>query len=195
MNYQGLQHASSALASHLGGNIRGGDPFTFCPSVWEYVINRFAVMSVLDIGSGCGDAAAWFYRKGLQVIAVEGMDENISNSLYPAIKQDLTIGPIVTKVDLVHCQEVVEHIDEKYLENLLASLATGRVVLMTHALPGQGGYHHVNEQPSDYWVNHLSRIGGSFLQEDPARIRALAKADGGVYMEQTGMVFLNSSRA
>ena len=32
-------------------------------------------------------------------------------------KHDLTKGPVVARVDLVHCQEVVEHIEERYLDN------------------------------------------------------------------------------
>jgi len=68
---------------------------------------------------------------------------SVEVSLYPAIQHDLTKGAVFARVDLVLCQEVVEHIEEKYLENLLDSFATGKYVLMTHAVPGQGGHHHV----------------------------------------------------
>lgn len=120
---------------------------------------------------------------------IDGLPENIQRSFYPTIQHDLTLGLVRTKVDLAHCQEVVEHIDERYLGNLLDSLATGRVILMSHALPGQSGCHHVNLQSSDYWIEHVSSQGYSFLGEDTKRIREKAVADGAPYMSETGLLF------
>jgi SAM-dependent methyltransferase len=171
-----------------------GDPFTYCPTVWDYVISRFCIGSVLDLGSGCGNASTYFHRKGLSVLAVDGLAENVEKSLYPAILIDVTKMPIRTRVDLVYCQEVVEHIEEKYLDNLLASLLNGKFVLMTHALPGQPGYHHVNEQPSEYWIKHLEQRGCDLLEEDTARIRKFAELDNAPYMARSGMIFSNNSR-
>lgn len=48
--YEGLSCMVSQEAPHLGGNIAEGDPFTFAPKVWDYLIKRFAVRSVLDLG-------------------------------------------------------------------------------------------------------------------------------------------------
>jgi len=76
------------------------------------VIERFCITSVLDLGSGIGNAAFWFFKKGLQTVAIEGLPANIPYSFYPAICHDLTKGPVITKVDFVHCQEVVEHIED-----------------------------------------------------------------------------------
>jgi hypothetical protein len=174
---------------HLGGNIVEGDPFTFCPKTWAYVVERFAISSVMDLGSGGGYAADYFYCRGLKTVAVDGLYENVRASSYPAICHDLTRGPVITSVDLVHCQEVVEHIDESYLGSLLSSLACGRVILMTHALPGQGGYHHVNEQPESYWVECLEDKGYNLLVEDTARVRRIAEEEGAVYMQRSGLVF------
>ncbi|HEC7514597.1 TPA: hypothetical protein R3975_004071 [Salmonella enterica subsp. enterica serovar Muenchen] len=179
---------------HLGGNIAEGDPRTYAPSVWDYVIKRFAVKSVLDIGSGLGYAANYFYNAGLQTLAVEGFPFNVKHSLYPALLQDITQKPILCKVDLVHCQEVVEHIEEAFLENLLSSLTCGRFILITHAFPGQGGHNHVNEQPVEYWINHLRRSSCELLEEDTRRIRHLAANDGAIYLAQSGLLFANRSR-
>ena len=94
----------------------------------------------------------------------------------------------------MHCQEVVEHIEEAFLENLLQSLACGKFILMTHALPGQGGYHHVNEKPTEYWVEHLRRYNCHVLAEDTARVRKLAEAENARFLAQTGLVLVNRSR-
>src|SRR3974390_601941 len=128
--YQGATFVESPAEPQLGGNIREGDPFTYSPIVWGYVVERFSITSVMDLGSGIGNAANYFFRKhNLRTIAVEGLVDNVRNSVYPAICHDLSKGPVITKVDLVHCQEVVEHIDEQYLPNLLDTLACGRVIL------------------------------------------------------------------
>jgi hypothetical protein len=189
MTYDGLSFKANDLEPHLGGNVSEGDPFTFSPTVWDYAINRFAVSSVLDLGSGMGNAAEFFFRRGLRVLAVDGFAENVRKAIYPTLKVDLCTSPVACKVDLVHCQEVVEHIEEKYLDNLLSSLCCGKYVLMTHALPGQGGHHHVNLQPRQYWVEHMRRRGFSCLEEDSARIRRLAGTEGARYLAATGLIF------
>jgi SAM-dependent methyltransferase len=190
----GLQYAIDRSAPHLGGNVKAGDPYTYCPSVWDYVIARFCIRSVLDLGSGCGNAANYFHKAGLGVIAVDGLPENVATAFYPTVLHDLTNGPIGTRVDLVHCQEVVEHIEEQYLDHLLDSLLCGRIILMTHALPEQGGYHHVNLQPPEYWIDHLERRGCSLLEADTARVRDFASKDDAAHMARTGLVFINSAR-
>jgi hypothetical protein len=191
MSYKGLKDARDASVPHLGGNIIFGDPFTFCPSVWDYVISRFGVETALDLGSGCGNAALYFHNRGVRVLAVDGYIPNVMSSIYPAIQHDITTGPIVTKVDLVHCQEVVEHIDEQYINALMGSMLCGKVILMTHALPGQTGYHHVNLQPPEYWIRQFELRGGVLLEEDTRRIRQLAEKDGALFMRATGMIFSN----
>lgn len=188
-NYNGLTTADAQDRAHLGGNIKEGDPFTFCPRVWSYLIDRFCVNSMLDLGSGVGHAAEFFFRKGIRTIAVDGLVENLNMSLYPTICHDLTKAPVVTNVDLVNCQEVVEHIEEKYLDNLLSSLSCGRVVFMTHALPEQKGFHHVNLQPMQYWVQALTERGYNLMAEDTNRIREIAGQEGALYAHNSGLIF------
>lgn len=189
ITYAGLTLAANQEAVHLGGNIVEGDAYTHSPSVWSYVIDRFAVKSVMDLGSGRGHAAQFFANKGLSVVAVDGLETNVQEAHYPTICHDLTKGPFKTKVDLVHCQEVVEHIDEAHLDHLLNSFRSGDVVLLTHAVPGQGGYHHVNCKGSDYWIEQMRLAGYAFLPEDTQRIRKLAEADRAIYMAKTGLLF------
>lgn len=187
--YSGTTAVKSADQPHLGGNIKQGDPYTFCPRVWDYVIDRFSITSVMDLGSGIGNAAHYFFTKHMRTVAIEGLAESIKDSLYPAVCHDLTKGPVVTNVDLVHCQEVVEHIEERFLDHLLSSLACGRVILMTHALPGQDGHHHVNLQPTDYWIKHVSARGYELLAEDTNRIRSIATQERALYMQKSGLLF------
>jgi SAM-dependent methyltransferase len=191
---EGSVQVVNADAPHLGGNCVFGDPRTFSPNVWNYVIDRFGVESVLDVGSGLGHSSRYFFRRGLQVIAVEGLADNVRDAIFPTLLHDLTNGPIQTRVDLVHCQEVVEHIEERFLENLLRSLTCGKYILMTNALPGQGGHHHVNEQSTEYWIEHLARYDCHVLASDTKRIRAMANAEGAPYFATTGLLLANRKR-
>ena len=194
MSYAGLQSATDPNAPHLGGNIRGGDPHTWCPKVWDYVVDRFGVTSVLDFGSGSGTTALYLHRRGLQVCAVDGLDENLAASVFPTIKHDVTQGPFISRFDLIHCQEVVEHIEAASVPHLLQSFSGAKFVLMTHALPGQQGFHHVNLQADDYWIGQMATEGFSLLQEDTDRIRRIAASERSVYMAQSGLMFANSKR-
>lgn len=188
MNYR---YALSEDTPHLGGNIKEGDYNTHCPNVWKYLIDRFAVRTVLDLGSGIGYSSHYFSKQGCQVLAVDGLAENVRNAVYPTVLHDLRNGPVVTNVDLVHCQEVAEHIQPAFVWNLINSLACGKFVLMTHALPGQHGHHHVNLQPPEYWLELLEQAGLFMLPEDTARVRLIAQEEGAIYVAQTGMVLAN----
>jgi cyclopropane fatty-acyl-phospholipid synthase-like methyltransferase len=175
---------------HLGGNFAGGDPATWCPSAWDYVVKKYNVKSVMDVGSGRGYAAQWFSNQGLTVTAIEGLKENVDNAIVSTSLHDLTEGAFVNPVDFVNCIEVVEHIEEKFLDNLLTTLCQGKYLLMTHAVPGQRGWHHVNCQPSEYWIKHLDARGFSLSVEDTAEIQKLAAQDGGKHIARNGMIFI-----
>lgn len=189
----GYEFVINENTAHVGGNISEGDPRTFAPSVWDYLTKRFAIKSVMDLGSGMGYSADYFYKSGVKVLAVDGMPENCKQANYPTIHIDLTKSKALARVDLVHCQEVVEHIEEKFLDNLLSSLTSGRFIVMTHAFPGQGGHHHVNEQPTEYWIEHLRRYNCEVLVEDTNRVRKLAQNDGAVYLAESGLVLVNKA--
>ena len=180
--------------SHLGGNINFGDPHTHSPDSWDYLIKRFSPRSVLDVGSGRSYSSSYFYRAGLQVIAVDGLRENCEKAVYPTLQVDLSKTSVFCPVDLVHCQELVEHVEEQYVENVLQTLANGRFIVMTNALPGQGGYHHVNEKPTEYWIAHLERYGYSVLPEDTNRLRRIAANEGAIYLAKTGLILWNNDR-
>ena len=73
--------------------------------------------------------------------------------------------------------------------NVVRTLANGRVIAMTHAVPGQGGYHHVNCQPSAYWIEKLEAIGYKFLPEETeeAKIR-IAESGAWSYFIRSGLI-------
>ena len=174
---------------HLGGNFPNGDPATWCPSAWKFLIDKYQIKTATDVGSGRGWAAKWLQEQGIDTTAIEGLKENVDTAVHPTILLDLTEGYYEKPVDFVNCIEVVEHIEEKYIDNLLTTMCQGKYILMTHAVPGQKGWHHVNCQPSEYWIGHLDRRGYELLIDDTNIVQDLAKKDGGKHISRNGMVF------
>jgi len=181
---------TSKKNTHMGGNLSSRDPGTYSEKVWNYILENYNIQSMLDVGSGLGFTSEWFIAHGVNVISIEGLTENVINSKVKTIEHDLTKSPfILTEIDMVICIEVVEHICEQFLDNLLKTLCCGKFLLMTHAVPGQKGYHHVNCQLSEYWISHIESRGFKLLNHESEVIRELATKDNARWIAQNGMLF------
>jgi hypothetical protein len=141
---------------HLGGYRPGGDEATLYPDLWTWLVESWGVRSMVDVGCGEGIAVDHFAALGVDALGVEGIPQE--HSLI--VTHDYTTGPLYfDPKDLVWSCEFVEHVEERYVDNFLATFACGLDVLITHAEPGQAGYHHVNCQPADYWIERMRVIG------------------------------------
>ena len=73
--------------------------------------------------------------------------------------------PNLGRFDVAICIEVAEHLPKRVAPALVEGLAAmSDRVLFTAAQPGQGGTHHVNEQPREFWLDLFARHG---LRESP----------------------------
>ena len=81
--------------------------------------------------------------------------------------------------------DFVEHVKFQYVNNFLDTFKQGRVIVITHALPKQGGYHHVNERPDEYWIEKIEALGYK-LSDRNDYYRGLAHD----YFAKSGLVFL-----
>ena len=134
---------------------------------------------MLDVGCGEGHCVKFFASEGVTAIGFDGLEvELVAAPSFPSCYTTSGVGPFVKPVDLVHCCEVVEHIDERYVDNVIATLASGNVIAMTHAIPGQGGYHHVNCQTASYWIKRLEALGYTFLQAETQAAKARISESG-----------------
>ena len=177
----------------LGGNYHHGDNQSFTPTLWKYLVERFGVRSVLDVGCGEGHNVNYFYKLGVVAHGIDGLRVNLERAIFPIAWHDLTTAPYYMPVDMVVCIEVVEHIEEQYVSNLLDTLTNGRVICMTHAMPGQDGHHHVNCQPDEYWINHLEARGYVLAYENEV-FREMARIERGFrYFGVSGLVFLRAA--
>jgi hypothetical protein len=68
------------------------------------------------------------------------------------------------RFDLVISLEVAEHLPADCAEGFVEDLTRhGDAVLFSAAIPGQGGWHHVNEQPASFWADLFARHNYSCL--------------------------------
>jgi len=172
---------------HLGGFIEDGDPATWCPAVWDALLAE-GIRSVVDVGCGPGYASEWFHERGCDVLGIDGSEtaERLFRVPGRFLRHDYTAAPLQAASSLAWSCEFVEHVEEKYLANFMATFAGCRTVAMTFAGPGQSGHHHVNCQPADYWVARFAEHGLRFDEPTTMRLRGL---EDGTHFAARGMVF------
>ena len=174
----------------LGGNVRHGDQNTWAPNLWRYLRERFAISSMLDVGCGEGHAVDFFSRMGVKAFGIDGLLGNVQRAVTPIALHDLLSGPFTMPVDFVWSCEVAEHIAPEKVDYYVDTLANARIIAMTHAVPGQPGHHHVNCQPSEYWVAKIASRGYSLYSNNEVLRRIAAQGDVPTYFQYTGLLFL-----
>lgn len=149
---------------HLGGSYgHVNDANTFMPDNWEYLIRKYDIKSVADIGTGHGWNAEWFLNRGVDVIGIEGDPIALADNKLPKerlVDHDYTRNPlIILPKDLAWCSEFVEHVEEQFIPNYVATFKCCKYLCMTHGEPGQNGHHHVNLKDSEWWFKTLAGYG------------------------------------
>jgi SAM-dependent methyltransferase len=125
--------------------------------------------SVVDVGCGVGVWLACFLQSGVNdVSGIDGewvprerlqIPETCFNSA------DLTNPTAVVisrprRFDLVLSLEVAEHLPHSTSDQFIDLLTSlGDLVCFSAAIPGQGGYEHVNEQWQSYWAEKFAARG------------------------------------
>jgi hypothetical protein len=68
--------------------------------------------------------------------------------------------------------EVAEHLAERFADTFVDYMCrTSDTVLLTAAIPGQGGHDHVNEQPNEYWIEKFRARGFRYDVTTTQRMR------------------------
>lgn len=180
--------------SHLGGAyLECNDANTYCPDVWQYLIDKYHIKTVVDIGAGAGFNTVWFHERGLHAVAIEGWDEAIASTKMPmerVIQHDYTLGPLpIPRTDLAWSSEFVEHVEERFIPNWMATVKCCRYFVFTFAVPGQTGYHHVCERPYEFWQQICNLNGFVEIPEETAYLRSTDQ--GGAWGRKTLSMFRN----
>jgi hypothetical protein len=179
------------LPKHLGGhhNRNRVDSGTL-----NYLIKEFNPKTLVDIGCGLGGTVQLALDNKISAIGIDG-DYTIERGELTdkVLIHDYTQGTIDTaRFDIGWSVEFLEHVEEKYLPNIFYTFQKCDIIFCTHAVPKQPGYHHVNCQTSEYWINKFKEYGFELLNEPTTKVRELSthKAD---YIRKTGMVFKNKN--
>lgn len=189
------------MTNHLGGFIPSdkehphGDPYTWTPLLWDWIIEYLHPKSILDLGCGEGHATKYFLERGVLAHGVDGSIEAFNHAVIS--QQQFFLFDLTSTIsdndykffstfDLIWCCEFVEHLEEKYIENLLNVICCGNHIAMTHAFPGQNGYHHVNCQLPEYWVNKI--ISRNFFLDWPMSIGSRILAPN-THWGRSGLIF------
>lgn len=170
---------------HLGGH---QDMTWVDEPTLDYLIARYGVRTMLDVGCGPGGMVVAARERNLDAWGIDGDPAMWRPDV---IIHDYTIGPLgFSPIDLIWCVEFVEHVEAQYIPNYLATFRAGHTLYLTHALPGQGGHHHVNEQPDQYWIDVLVGDGWAVDHEATAWVRQHSAIPFG---SMSGLVFVRSS--
>jgi SAM-dependent methyltransferase len=144
--------------------------------VISLVLPALDIGSVLDIGCAGGGWLKEWKQAGIgELLGVDGAYVNAADlEIEPEhfVPQDLSHPFDLGKTfDLVQSFEVAEHIDESASDVFVSNVAkhARRYILFSAAVPGQGGEHHVNEQPYDFWRRRFAKHG--FVAYDFVRPR------------------------
>lgn len=170
---------------HLGGHL---DITHIDKGALLYLIDRFSPSSFLDIGCGPGGQVKAAKEAGIKkALGVDG-DPNVSSS--DTITHDFTKGPLnlPDKFDLGWSCEFVEHVKDEFIPNFMHTFSFCSVVAITHAPPGTPGYHHVNCQDTEYWVDIFKSNGFSYMKKETEGCRksSTMKRD---FFRDNGLIF------
>lgn len=130
---------------------------------------------VLDLGCGNGAYVNYWRENGIPALGCDG------NPHTPAIAgrycgvADLTVPQQMNVADWVVCLEVAEHIPRDLEPGLLYNIHNHnrRGVVISWAVPGQGGHGHVNERTNEY-VQQLFSEEYNLNEPMTAELRAAA---------------------
>lgn len=134
--------------------------------VAEYLADRISVRSLVDLG--CGQAII-LARVAVRCNAKElmGIDGSYAasrvrippNRFLPLDLETANLHMLVqNSFDLAMCLEVVEHLTFPAADRIIDWMCGhASVILFSAAIPGQGGYGHINEQWPSYWIERFKR--------------------------------------
>jgi len=143
--------------SQQDGSLRSAE--VVVPIILEHVDPR----SVVDIGCGVGGWLAVFHRHGIEdICGVDGGDVKLDRlRIRPEYFRPWNLGTpfdLKRRFDLALSLEVAEHLSPQRAAGFVKDLTKlADVVVFSAAIPGQGGWHHINEQWPAYWADLFER--------------------------------------
>lgn len=159
----------------------------------------YEINSILDVGCGLGVwLKAWKEQGVPNVFGIDGDYVN-KEALHIPLDNFYALDlsqpfDLQQRFDLVECLEVAEHIPEASAAKLVASLTKhGDIIIFSAATPGQGGEHHVNEQPLEYWASHFANLGYQAFDYPRRQTKGILKIEP--WYRYNTIIYANSTGA
>lgn len=129
-------------------------------------------VSLLDIGAGVGQYGRWLLARGDSNIEWIGYDgaENVETFTAGFVRwldvTDPVFDSIPNRSDWVMSLEVGEHISPEATDTFLKLLDRHNCygIILSWAVPGQDGFHHINCRPNAEIILRLKEMG--YVQDD-----------------------------
>lgn len=142
------------------------------------------VQTIADIGCGNGAYTRYLEDAGFDAYGFDGSPLTPDFCQQADFSQSVDIGTY----DMALCLEVGEHIPARYEQTFLYNVcnAARRWVVLSWAVPGQGGDGHVNCRDNYWVVQQMQRRGFNLDAEKTFALRAAATVS---WFKNTLMVF------
>lgn len=114
---------------------------------------------IIDFGCGNGAYVNHLSNCGFDIAGIEGDAATVTHT-EKVIEQDLAQPFEVDGYNSI-CLEVGEHLPEQYLKTFLNNLAnnTKGILILSWAIPGQDGYHHISCRHNIWVINEMAKRG------------------------------------
>ena len=149
----------------------------FDESLYEAIISllkKKQIKTLIDVGCGDASYSKSIAKNGISCTALDGNPDVEQNSGAFAQQADFSIPFFSIKhlfTDCVLCLEVGEHIPKEreqiFIENI--KLFYPKLLILSWAIPGQGGVGHINEQTNEYIKKKFSEY--TFNEEESSILR------------------------
>lgn len=148
--------------------------------------------TLVDFGCGTGEYARFFRRHGLVVEAYDGnpYTEQLTGGI-GKVKDLSKPFDLHKQFKCVMSLEVGEHIpaefEQTFIDNVVKHSIDGGLIILSWAIPGQGGDGHVNCQTNDYIMQQMQQRG---FYLDNTLTNQLRKSSSLRWFKNTLMVFI-----
>lgn len=163
---------------HLGG-FTTFDGMGVSPATWKFMIERYGVKSLLDVGCGRGISTLWFLKHGVDILCAEGSHDAVTKSLLPdpanqIVEHDFSRGPWWPEktYDAVWSVEFLEHVNRQYHFNYITAFRKCALLFVTSSR--NGGWHHTEVHMDDWWIRKYESYGFQYSKELTDEIRKVA---------------------
>lgn len=162
MTESGIWTPEEAQANHV-----------FCPELAEAMLKILPKdVSVLDLGCGNGAYVDFFASKGFDSYGIEGTKVDGETLLTRDLSQPLDLNECPDNFSIISL-EVGEHIPREHEQTFLDNLVkyADRKIILSWAIPGQGGLGHVNERSFEYIVRQMVKRGFALNADETVQLR------------------------